>query len=272
MLNITKISLILILKITIFCSISRATHTFSENEKQVETKCHSLSFHTLKREEFIHNQALINELKQITLPSYKDPTAMMNRDLNHCNKLYLAREADESLIAFFMVGWEPILFREQLISSVFLGLGVTRQDKKSTGLIRFLFSRFIYDARKWEERHPKKLLLWYTTATPSIFYIFNQMFSDNQPRADGSYDEEGKELALAIRNHMHWPIYSGDHPFVIKGIAKKTRYSTVERERIESIIKAKNFNLFKELEIDETQGDRMLRICRVPNVHSTARL
>ena len=63
---------------------------------------------------------------------------------------------------------------------------------------------------------------------------------------------------------MKWPGLTKGHPFVLKGVAEKTRYSAIETARISEIVKKKNFTLFSDLGIDETNGDRMMRICRVP--------
>ena len=63
---------------------------------------------------------------ELSVPSYEDPTAVVYRDLNHSNKLYLARDSDGKLTNFFMVSWEPISFEGSFIPSVFLGLSVTR--------------------------------------------------------------------------------------------------------------------------------------------------
>lgn len=223
-----------------------------------------LNIITLEREEFINSQALLYEIKEITAPSYEDPTALIMRDLNHCNKLYLGRESNGKLVTFFMVGWETILLDKKPIQTVFLGLSATREDQKDSGIVRHLYQRFVTDAQAWEEAHQQRLLLWYTTATPSVFYAANLTFSENQPHDDGSYTEDGKAYVLALRKYMGWPFFIEGHPFVVKGIAEKTRYSYAEKKRINYIVKRSNFSLFTDLNIDETNGDRMLRICRVP--------
>jgi predicted GNAT family N-acyltransferase len=231
-----------------------------------------LEISRLEHEEFVNNQALIQELKEITAPSYEDPTAMIKRDLSHCNKLYLGHNPDGKLVTFFMVGWEPILFKGKYIPSVFLGLSATCQDCKNSGIVRTLYQRFVLDAQAWEEAHQQRLLLWYTTATPAVFHATNIIFSENEPYINGHYTNEGADYAIAIRHHMKWPAFEGEHPFVVKGIAKNTRYSALERARIEHIVKTKNFTLFAELGIDETQGDRMVRIGRIPFKKSAAKL
>ncbi|MBL0941232.1 MAG: hypothetical protein IBJ00_00650 [Alphaproteobacteria bacterium] len=228
---------------------------------------------SLERVEFADDQTLIQELQELTSPSYEDPSAMINRDLNRCTKLYLLREKGGKLISFFMVGWEPLMFRGKSIQSVFLGLSATCQDKKNSGIVRTLYQRFILDAQTWQKKNSSKLLLWYTTATPSVIHATNTIFVENEPYMDGSYSCEGKELALAIKEKMGWEAAGqGDHPFVLKRVAEATRYSYQERERIRKILEKYHFRLFEQLGIDETHGDRLLRICRVPSDSKAARL
>ncbi|KYQ94387.1 hypothetical protein DLAC_11597 [Tieghemostelium lacteum] len=230
-----------------------------------------LDIQTLELKDFINNHFILQEIKDIIAPSYEDPSSMLKRDLSHSNKLYIARERDGRLITFLMVGWENVLFKGQNIPTVYIGLSATRQDQKNTGIVRYLYKRFLGDAQAWEQVHQQRLLLWYTTATPSAFHVSNLM-EESQPNIDGSYTEEGKKLILALRDHKKWPAFIEGHPFIVKGIAEKTRYSVLERERIKKIEEGKNFTLFTELGIDETQGDRMVCIGRVPSKVPSSKL
>jgi hypothetical protein len=51
------------------------------------------------------NRWHLGELLKIVAPSYVDATAVLHRDAEHCDTLYLLYESDH-LVAFFMVGWE----------------------------------------------------------------------------------------------------------------------------------------------------------------------
>jgi hypothetical protein len=52
------------------------------------------------------------------------------------------------------------------------------------------------------------------------------------------------------------------NPFVLKGVAVGTRYSPAEYGRIMMLTEKHDFRLFKNLGIDEREGDRLLVLCR----------
>lgn len=209
---------------------------------------------------------LYQKLWELASPSYEDPTAVLNRDIQQCDTLYLAKDQNSELLSFFMVGWGKISVNNIDLTAIFLGLGATSSSTKNTGIIRNLFEALISDARQWEIKNKQKLILWHTTISPFIFHAFNLMFSDNEPRNDGSYSAAGKEIALAIRKGKGWPVDLQSHPFILKNVAKNTFYSKSENERIKKICLEKNFTLFKDLGISERNGDRLLRISYTPDI------
>lgn len=204
-------------------------------------------------------------LAEVAKPSYQDSMAVLTRDMKHCNKLYLARlEDDGTLLCFFMTAWNIFSIKNSKIPTIYMGLCTTSQQTKNTGIYRLLFHAFITDARRWEQQHSKSFLLWYTTASPSAFYGGNLLYANHEPTLDGKYTSDGAAMVEAICMQKKWSAHLGKHPFVLHGIVPETRYSEQELARIQTLTNKKNFTLFSQLNIDETKGDRLLCICRIP--------
>jgi len=229
-------------------------------------KLSMLNLITIRSTQFREDEVLRQEMLDLMAPSYEDPTALFTRDLAHCNTLYLARDAEGKMICFFMVAWEPLETpNHKILPSIFLGVSAVRQDAKNSGVVGYLYHQCIADAVEWEQEQNEKLILWGTTATPTIYLAAQTFLADTEPRLDGSYSPIGAELAMAI-HQKQWPlIKANDHPFVLKNVALNTRYSEAELERINRICQLKKFELFCKLSIEETNGDRLLFIARTPD-------
>lgn len=219
----------------------------------------------LRRKSFRSDKTLRLEIERLVAPSYEDPTALIAREFEHCDTLYLARNENDCLISFFMVAWEGIKIRNALAPSVYLGLSATSQDTKNTGIVRQLYTNFISDGADWERRNNCRLLLWGTTATPSAFFAVQTLFAEAQPDLEGGFSFEAAEIALHLRQQLCFSVDRLD-PFVLRGVALNTRYSPKELARIDLICKKRNFLLFERLGINERNGDRLLFICRIPQL------
>jgi len=214
---------------------------------------------------FRNDESLRATIYKLVEPSYQDPTALIAREFEHCDTLYLAKDEDGNLVAFFMVAWETLNVSGELLQAVYLGLSATSEDTKNTGIVRELYSHFISDGARWEQCTGRKLLLWATTATPSAFYAAHIFFKETQPDFEGRYSQESAEIAQHLHRRMGVSTKDvGSHPFVLRNMATNTRYSETELARIELICRKKNFLLFDGLGINERNGDRLLLICRIP--------
>lgn len=212
------------------------------------------------------NLDLYQAIYDLVLPSYVNPDAMLKRDIDSCDRIYLAYNIQDKLCAFFMVGQQNLVLNDTSVVSFYLGLGATSMATKNSGIIRQLYQAFIHDVQELEARINQKIPLWHTTVTPSVFHAFELMFVENEPNANGLYTEKGKSLVLAIRSKKGWQYQENEHPFVVKNVAHNTLYSDSEVARIKRICLEKNFSLFDELGINERNGDRLIRISFVPSV------
>jgi hypothetical protein len=218
---------------------------------------------TLDGQTLRNDITLMAKLYELAEPSYQDPTAVIQRESNCCTHLYLLLR-NNSISAFYLCAYELVRHQAKLIPMIYMGLCVSNQADKNSGLFYHLLNKMQQDGLAWQKEQEHDVLLWYTTATPSAYHAASQIFSDHMPRIDGSYSVETEEYAIAIRKHMGWSIPQG-HPLVLPGVAVGTCYSEQELNRIAAICQRKNFSLFNNLGIDETKGDRLLGICRLPN-------
>lgn len=224
-----------------------------------------INIDVIRQGEFRNDVAIQASLLSLMAPSYKDPVALIARELAHCNTLYLTRDAEGEVVCFFLVSWETLEIPEQgIIPALYLGLSAMRQGAKNSGYISLLYSRCIAEAVDWEANAGERLILWGTTAIPVVYLAVNSFLSQTEPYPDGSYTTSGSQIANAIRYKLGETPNNGHHPFALKGIASDTRYSQQEIERIQQMCLMKKFTLFQELGINETNGDRLLFISRVP--------
>lgn len=223
-----------------------------------------LDFITIRSGLFRSDVALCRELLELTAPSYEDPSALIARELGHCDTLYLARD-DEGVCGFFLAAWETLEVAEcGRVPALYLGLSAARENAKYRGHISALYLRCFNDAVAWEQETGEQLILWGTTATPSVYLAARAVLAATQPRLNGSYSSAGAVMAQALRRKLALAEEQAGHPFVLKNVAVGTRYSRQEAERIERVCQTKNFSLFRELGIAESAGDRLLFIAHTP--------
>jgi hypothetical protein len=115
------------------------------------------------------------------------------------------------------------------------------------------------------------LIAWATTMNPFIYQAARKLFADTQPFDDGTYTDEAARIAHAIGRRLGAPRPAGTHPFVYPRLAPDVKFSAEERLRIAAAAQRRRLTLLSQLGVDETQGDRLLIITRIPLTPSTTR-
>ncbi|WP_028296731.1 hypothetical protein [Olivibacter sitiensis] len=224
----------------------------------METTAQSISFLS----NFKENKELIAEILELTLPSYVSNAQLIDREIMHNRDIYLIRSDEGELLAFFMVNFESLGSEE----TFYLGLSACREEHKSRGLVKSLYMKFLEDCRSKERLHEKKYLLWWTTATPVVYYWFNKHVARVQPDMDGAYDELGKHYAIKIIGEKFRHIVVDEvHPFILRKVAEETNYSEQEKMRLKEVANRLNFDIFDRFLLDEAGGDRFLMIGYAPD-------
>ncbi|UJR18701.1 hypothetical protein I4U23_005608 [Adineta vaga] len=229
-----------------------------------------LYYQTYNEHQFQPNTKLFDELVHIASPSYQNPFETVLNAVQGSNQLYIIHHIEQNspILCYSLVQYGKeitLLNHHQKIPVVFYRFVIMNNKYKNTGVIIKLFEYFYHQMQKQKEKQSElPLLFYYTTATPSIIYLTDQIFKNTIPAINDYYrkftDDEW-HIVNELRRLRNWPIVmksSNINPFVIKGIMK-ARYSTSEQMRIEKIMKKTNYKMFQDLNINEMNGNRLLR-------------
>ena len=189
---------------------------------------------------------LRQDIYNLTKSSYVDPTAILEREYHNNQKVYLQRNGINELIAFFMSGINK--FDELEIN--YLGLACVKHEYKNTGIIMQLFIKGIEDAINFNL--PKKC--WLTTPSIQIFKMIHCIFDLASPSPNFEFSETAFKVATKINLIKHY-VFKNENPFIIRGIAQLTKYSTSEPDRIDKHKKDHRSDLFINHKLDERNGD-----------------
>lgn len=214
----------------------------------------------------------INDLFQLTKPYYVDAKNVLERELHHNTSIYQLRDMQQRLLSFFMVGWEKHKIGHEFKDVVYLGLSCANENSKENRFASRAYYYFTVDAYFYEQQRNSKLILYGTTATPVVLLTLSKIWDNVRPSLDGSYSPRDKILIEAIKKSTGLDTFSSDHPFVLKAVAKNTRYSTKEANRLLEFVNKNNIQTFENLSIREADGDRLLITCTVPDISKLDRL
>jgi len=216
-----------------------------------------------KLTDFSTNQEVIHQLVELTRPSYQDNTAILEREINHCNEIYLLYDDSANLIAFFMVNFEKL----DNVDSYYLGLSGCRNNLKGMGYAKHLYNTFFRDCKQKEKELKVKILCWWTTATPIPYKWFNNNIDGCEPNLNGDLSESGFRLISKIGKLKYNQIdINPEIPFILPRVAEKTTYSEKERLKLEKVKEELKITAFDKYPIDETKGDRYLMIGYAPDI------
>jgi hypothetical protein len=219
--------------------------------------------YVVRESAFRDDGVLLAALCEIVGPSYEDPTALLVRELQHCDTLYLGTDDEGRLACFYFVAWESLDVDGLARPAVYLGLSATRDDLKGRGGALSVYACWLMELAAREQASETSFVLWGTTATPLVYMNAHAALTDLNPLPDGGYSDDAVRTARAIRAQLNIPEEDG-YPFLLKGVAVGTRYSKVEAARIASVSSRRQFTLFDRLGVVEARGDRLLFVALSP--------
>lgn len=215
-----------------------------------------------KYRDYQYDTLIIDEIKALILPSYKNAGSHVNHDIEICNELYVIRSSGGQMLAFFMVGYHQI----DAIDCCYLGLSTCRQEYKNSGYVKELYLTFARDCIRKELYLNKRITCYWTTATPIVYHWFTKYFSDVQPDRTGHCDETGRTLLFAIASEKYKHAGFDERiPFVLRNAAIGINYSDQEHHRLEDAIVSLNLSVFSDHHLDERNGDRFLMLGYAPS-------
>lgn len=214
------------------------------------------------RTDFKSDSKLISQILELTNASYVTNTQLIEREIEHNHDIYVILNKQNDLLAFFMVNFETLIGYD----SYYLGLSACRDDLKGKGLGKSLYMKFLRDCREQEIKNRKKYLLWWTTATPIVYYWFNKYVAQVQPDMNGNYTDDGENKVVSIIKEK-FPELSIDqkHPFILRSVAENTTYSINEQNRLVKATENLGLDVFQRFNMKEENADRFLMFGYAPD-------
>jgi len=217
-----------------------------------------------KRGYFSNDVNILEQIGEIALASYANHSGLLERDISYCKEIYMLKNDAGQIIAYFMVRFERI----ESTDTYFLGWSACRNTYKGKGCAKFLYNSFFVDCKMKEAELNTKILCWWTTATPIAFHWFNLNAEKCEPDLEGRITEEGRNmLTKIVRSKFRNTKLDEANPFLLRGYAEKTHYSTSEREKLSKVANFYKIKAFDDFPIDENNGDRYLMIGYAPDLN-----
>lgn len=222
---------------------------------------HQFLFDRLKC--FSENKQLIKDIQEVANQSYSNSSGLLKRDTDYCDEIYLLRTVKGELAAFFMVKYVVI----KGLPTYFLGWSCCRNDFKNFGLAKLLYNLFFIDCKAKENEVGRKIVCWWTTATPIAFHWFNKNIDCCEPDLNGNISNGGKAMfkVLTETSYLNSSFNESD-PFILRGFSKNTNYNDTEKAKLKNAIERLNLKTFYKYPIDELNGDRYLMIGYAPQL------
>lgn len=215
---------------------------------------------------------LLEEVRAIGNASWPEGNELtLANHLEGCEKILLVKDKgeDKDILAGYMFLGHSELIADDGHTQALMYIGQTAvlpvYHRSKVALVLLLNS--VKYGQQWEEEHHRKLIVWFLTANPVVYYYSIQIYTDYNPRPDGSCDDEGMKIAQQIRKEKGWssPGILDASPFVLRKLIS-ARYNSDESDRIDKMLKQHQFDLFDKFQIDRSTGDRLLVVCKLPPV------
>ena len=223
-----------------------------------------IRLHVLRDGAFRRDARVKSSIADIVAASFVDDVGLLESDFERRDSLYLLRDERGGVMSFFMVSWGTLEVDGRQVPTLNAGLTAARPDQKGTGTSIRLYRHAVSEAQEREQVQQRKLIVWGTLASPIAFFIARKVFANLQPSLDGTYFDDSEQVARAVRRKLGTAQTAGVHPFVFPRLVAGARFTEAERRRLADVCRAKAFDLFDRLAIDEAQGDRLLFVAAVP--------
>lgn len=213
------------------------------------------------RTNFKSDRVLVDKILDLTRLSYINNIDLIEREIEHNRDIYIITNEEKQLLAFFMINEEKLGGED----TYYLGLSACSEELKGRGLGKALYQKFMDDCRAREIIEERKFLLWWTTATPIVYYWFNKYVANVQPDMNGDYNEKGKIIADQIKKEKFIGITADPyHPFILRNVAENTNYSINEKARLIVATESLKMDVFQKFNLKEENADRFLMIGYAP--------
>lgn len=215
-----------------------------------------------KRIDFKHDSALHDIILKIIKTSYENPIQLLKRAYQNNNIIYIAKQCGD-IVGFYMTG-ETLCDNGQKF--IYIGLSGVKESAKNAGIGKKLYINHMEELSIRQHKEGKDIFCWATTASPSVLLAMTKIFEGVSPNQNGEYSQEARKNLITISKAKGITLNSS-FPFLIKELASETRYSIEEKYRISKYAKKRGFTLFDKIGLDESKGDRLIFIAKVPRLN-----
>ena len=194
---------------------------------------------------FNHDPVIIDQLQRVIKTSYQEFDILKGyllKDLKDCDELYVAKDDYNEIAAFFMVGL--LQLDDEVV--YYLGLSACLHSYKNNGLGKALYLKFAVDCKRFESEIGKRILCYWTTASPIPYYWFCINYLDVEPDLDGKHSADRQTIVRRIIKEKY-PAAKFDEslPFVLRGAVSNFRFSSQEKARLQKAMTDLNIEVFE---------------------------
>lgn len=209
--------------------------------------------------------AAIREIGEANWPSGNEVT--LTTHLEACESLVIMKDG-ERIIGYSFIGHSKESDELGEIHLMYIGQLAIHPSHHRTNAAYILRAYIVSYAQDWEESNDKKLVTWFLTVNPIVYYYSAEIFIDLCPRPDGTFGDDSARVASMVRRSKGWT-QDQVSPFTLKDLIA-ARYSNEESSRLDRITKQYSFDLFDKLGIDRSAGDRLMIVCKIPQRNKRA--
>jgi hypothetical protein len=196
---------------------------------------------------------------------YVDPTDLLDREYVKNNQLYLAWIQDQ-LAGVFMVGYHEAFPIPPYTTDIFLGISGTDYRFKGKKIGKLLYLSHLLDAAHFEQAENKRVLHWWTTASPLVYRAIHKLYARLVPDRHGDLPAVALPYITHIKETYHYHGLPGNHPdYVLRQIAVNTHYRPEQEAYLADIYNEHDLPVLTKHAINEPAGDRILVLCETPH-------
>ncbi len=224
-------------------------------------------------ESFWHDKQLIQQMESLHSKAFDEESLQIFRKrIQASNGLHYRMDAHGNLLGFFLVTYSEIVINDQSLNTMFCGPMITDDHVKGTGLISVpLFVAAMQEAKRREViprevAQSKGTIVWGIGAVSTSIKGMYRYLHDVNPRPDGSYSDDSIPIVSELRGELLLSkTLSDGHPFFLKNFFKgRLVYRPDELTRIRTSFNNRRSAVFSLLGFDESQGDGILFIGKLP--------
>jgi hypothetical protein len=205
-----------------------------------------------------------NLIFELLSQHYVDPTDLLEREYKKNDRVYLAW-AGEQLAGLFMVGYHEGFPLIPYTTDIFLGISGTDYRFKGKRIGKLLYLSHLLDAARYEQENNKRVLHWYTTASPLVYRAIEQLYARVTPDGQGAFRSDALPFLALIKDTYHYHGVPGKYPdYVLRSIAHNTRYRPEQGAYLADIYSRYDLPVLQGNAINERAGDRILVLCETP--------